>query len=133
VRLPADYLQHVRHGYAVTAHTSQGATVERTYLLASPARGGREWSYVAGSRHREDFRVYLADHDPETAREALAAAWERAQGKRLVLDHVPADAISRLASRERTEQIATQVHTDWRLERGIEPHRSPGPRSGLGL
>ena len=57
--LPPDYLEHAHYGYALTGHVSQGATVERTYLLASPERGGAEWAYVAASRHRIDLRVYL--------------------------------------------------------------------------
>ncbi len=58
--LPSDYLEHAHHGYALTGHVSQGATVERTYLLASPERGGAEWAYVAASRHRMDLRVYAS-------------------------------------------------------------------------
>jgi ATP-dependent exoDNAse (exonuclease V) alpha subunit len=128
VRLPAEYLEHVRYGYALTGHTSQGATVDRTYLLASPARGGREWSYVAGSRHREELRVYLADHDTETAREALAAAWERAQAKRLALDLLGEEAATL-----RTAERSVAPTPDWQqapsARPGVEPSR--GPRLGL--
>jgi len=81
LHLPPDYLRHVHYGYAVTGHASQGATVERTFLLASPARGGREWAYVVASRHRIDLRVYLAHHDTEAAEEALAARWARIQAR----------------------------------------------------
>jgi ATP-dependent exoDNAse (exonuclease V) alpha subunit len=129
VRLPPDYLEHVRHGYALTGHTGQGATVERTYLLASPARGGREWSYVAGSRHREELRVYLADHDPETAREALAAAWERAQEKRLAIDHVSADTLAGLGPQERAEELSTTRRQAPAQRLDFELSR--GPRLGL--
>jgi ATP-dependent exoDNAse (exonuclease V) alpha subunit len=133
VRLPAEYLEHVRHGYALTGHTSQGATVERTYLLASPARGGREWSYVAGSRHREDLRVYLADHDPETAREALVAAWERAQEKRLALDVLSPDRTSAALAEAKAAELMAHVSAPSRPEvrREVEPER--GPRIELGL
>jgi hypothetical protein len=133
VRLPADYLEHVRHGYALTGHVSQGTTVERTYLLASPARGGREWSYVAGSRHREELSVYLADHDPETAREALAAAWERAQEKRLALDVLPPDRTSATLAEAKAAELMAHVSAPSRPEvrRDVEPER--GPRIKLGL
>ncbi len=83
VHLPGDYLAHAHHAYATTGNVSQGATVDYTFLLASPARGGREWAYVAGSRQRIDLRAYLTHHDPEGARGALAAAWERSQAKHL--------------------------------------------------
>jgi ATP-dependent exoDNAse (exonuclease V) alpha subunit len=130
VRLPADYLEHVRHGYALTGHVSQGATVERAYLLASPARGGREWSYVAGSRHREELRVYLADHEPEMAREALAAAWERAQEKRLALDLVPDGVLARLNARAYVGEEAPLTEAR-RAHPRLGPEPSHGPRIGL--
>jgi ATP-dependent exoDNAse (exonuclease V) alpha subunit len=72
VRLPADYLRHAEHGYAMTGHVSQGTTVDRAYLLATPERGGREWAYVAGSRQRIDLEVYAVHHEPERLEEALA-------------------------------------------------------------
>ena len=45
-----DY-QDLDHGYAATIHKSQGATVDRTYVLASQYFD-RHASYVALSRHR---------------------------------------------------------------------------------
>jgi conjugative relaxase-like TrwC/TraI family protein len=90
--LPPDYLEHAFHGYALTGHVSQGATVERTYLLASPERGGAEWAYVAASRHRIDLRVYLSADEPERAAEALAERWERRQAKHLATERLEAAA-----------------------------------------
>jgi ATP-dependent exoDNAse (exonuclease V) alpha subunit len=132
VRLPAEYLEHVRHGYALTGHVSQGATVERAYLLASPARGGREWSYVAGSRHREELRVYLADHDPETARQALAAAWERAQAKRLALELLSPARAAEVSQRAAADAVPHAVALP-RPRAAPAPAPGRGPRAGLGL
>ena len=87
---PPDYLEHAHHGYALTGHVSQGATVERTYLLATPERGGAEWAYVAASRHRIDLRVYLSADEPERAAEALAERWERRQAKHLATERLEA-------------------------------------------
>lgn len=86
VRLPADYLRHAEHGYAMTGHVSQGTTVDRTYLLATPERGGREWAFVAGSRQRIDLEVYAVHHEPERLEEALKRAWSRTQAAGLALD-----------------------------------------------
>ena len=94
IKLPADYLTHAHHGYATIGHVSQGATVDRTYLLASPERGGTEWAYVAASRHRIDLRIYATHAEPERAAAALAATWERRQAKHL--------ATERFAAHERT-------------------------------
>jgi ATP-dependent exoDNAse (exonuclease V) alpha subunit len=96
-RLPSEYLHLADHGYAATGHVSQGETVDRTYLLANSARGGREWAYVAGSRHRVDLRIFAAGHDGERVEESIAAAWSRPQATRLALD---------LASSERGTAVA---------------------------
>jgi len=45
-----DYAQ-VDHGYAATIQNAQGATLDRTYVLATP-RLDRHAAYVALSRHR---------------------------------------------------------------------------------
>jgi ATP-dependent exoDNAse (exonuclease V) alpha subunit len=74
VSLPADYLRDGEHGYAMTGHVSQGATVDRTYLLATPQRGGREWAYVAASRPRIDPEVYAIHHESEHVAGALEHA-----------------------------------------------------------
>jgi conjugative relaxase-like TrwC/TraI family protein len=46
------------HGYALTAHAAQGATVDRSFVL-----GGddlyREWGYTSMTRHREAATFYL--------------------------------------------------------------------------
>jgi conjugative relaxase-like TrwC/TraI family protein len=92
IRIPADYLTHARHGYALTGHVSQGESVDRTLALASPERGGAEWAYVAGSRQRHDLQVFVVHHEAENVEEALARAWSRSQAKSLALDLVdPAD------------------------------------------
>jgi len=41
----------VDHAYAMTVHRAQGATVDRTHVLADDA-SHREWAYTALSRHR---------------------------------------------------------------------------------
>ena len=96
VTLPSDYLEHGHHGYAITGHASQGATVDHTFLLASPEPRSGEWGYVVGSRHRIDLQVYLSADDPAEARATLARAWRRSQAKGLALDRLErAGAIAR--------------------------------------
>jgi ATP-dependent exoDNAse (exonuclease V) alpha subunit len=50
------------HGYAVTIHKSQGATVGRAYVLASRTMD-EPLTYVAMTRHQETLRLYLNDED----------------------------------------------------------------------
>ncbi|MGD9734748.1 MAG: MobF family relaxase [Solirubrobacterales bacterium] len=85
-RLPAEYLENAHHGYAITGHISQGATVDRTFLLATPERGGAEWAYVASTRQRLDLSVFVIHHEPEDLEAALARSWGRTDAKHLALD-----------------------------------------------
>ena len=48
------------HGYAITGHVAQGATVDRTFVLATDGIR-REWAYVAMSRGRVANQLYVAD------------------------------------------------------------------------
>ncbi|MGH9165417.1 MAG: ATP-dependent DNA helicase, partial [Acidimicrobiales bacterium] len=64
---------HLAHGYAVTVHRSQGATVDTTHLFADG--GGRELGYVAMSRARGTSHAYVVADDVETAVEDLARDW----------------------------------------------------------
>lgn len=50
------------HGYAVTVHKSQGATVDRSYVLASKSMD-HSLAYVAMTRHRDDMKLYLNAKD----------------------------------------------------------------------
>jgi Ti-type conjugative transfer relaxase TraA len=49
----------VDHGYATTIHKSQGATVDRVKVLASPMFD-RHLSYVALTRHRDSVELYAS-------------------------------------------------------------------------
>ncbi|HFQ92090.1 MAG TPA: hypothetical protein ENK29_04345, partial [Chromatiales bacterium] len=65
---PEDY-EHFQHGYAVTAHKSQGVTVDHAHVLIHEGMSDREWSYVAASRSREATHLYCtADVYAEAAR-----------------------------------------------------------------
>jgi Ti-type conjugative transfer relaxase TraA len=92
---------HIEHGYALTAHKAQGASVERAYVLAHESMSAREWSYVAGSRAREAVHFYAERH---TAAD-LERIMGRSQKKDTALDHLPAAAkmpsIERLPGLER--------------------------------
>ena len=52
----ADYAA-VDHGYATTIHKAQGATVDRSFVLASGSMD-RHLTYVGMSRHRDSVTLY---------------------------------------------------------------------------
>ena len=64
---------HMEHGYALSVHKAQGASVDRAHVLAGEM-SGREWSYVAASRAREETRLYASREQVGEAagRETLA-------------------------------------------------------------
>ena len=67
----SDY-QEFSHGYAATVHKTQGATVDRAFVLATPGMD-RNTAYVAMSRHRDRADLFHAredfkDHDAMTRR-----------------------------------------------------------------
>ncbi len=80
---------HIDHGYALTVHKAQGVTVDRAHVVATEMTG-REWSYVAASRAREETRLYTTrevaqEHD--LARSQLARDMAREHRKETTLDY----------------------------------------------
>jgi ATP-dependent exoDNAse (exonuclease V) alpha subunit len=70
--LPQDY-RHFAYGYAVTAHRSQGKSVDAVVISADGMR--KELFYVAASRGREGISVITSDK--EALRESVACSTAR--------------------------------------------------------
>ena len=102
---PGQY-DRIAHGYAVTIHKSQGATVDRTYVLADPLMN-RNASYVALTRHRDGVQVYT-DRQTFADRDQLDRSLSRAPSKDLAHDYAAA-AIERHAAR--LAPLADQVRS----------------------
>jgi len=66
--LSEDSYRNIDHGYAVTIHKSQGATVDRTLVLASGMMD-RHLTYVSMTRHRHRADLYAAREDFKPERE----------------------------------------------------------------
>jgi ATP-dependent exoDNAse (exonuclease V) alpha subunit len=141
--LPANYHEYT-HGYAVTAHRSQGKTVDTVIISADAMK--KELFYVAASRGRSEIAVVTSDREQlresvgvstmrqsaiELARKQLSAhSVEKGQGVDLVI------GVNRQAGQQIGEQHSSvPTHT-------AEPERTPhvgidrdlgGPSLGLGL
>jgi Ti-type conjugative transfer relaxase TraA len=76
------------HGYALTIHKTQGATVDRALVFAS-ATMDRHLTYVAMTRHREAAALYV-DRQEFANRAALLKRLGRDGSKETTLDYVEA-------------------------------------------
>lgn len=76
--LPADY-RHFVHGYAVTAHRSQGKSVDAVIISADGMH--KELFYVAASRGRQSVTVITSDK--ERLRETVARTMARKSASEL--------------------------------------------------
>ena len=98
------------HAYAITAHRSQGATVDVTYSLEDG--GGRELAYVAMSRARGESHVHVVAPDLSLAASRLAWAWEG--------EHRQSWAIGNEAEKPLVELYAERTQ----LSRSVPPDHS---------
>ncbi|TAV20276.1 Ti-type conjugative transfer relaxase TraA [Rhizobium ruizarguesonis] len=85
VTIPVNRYQAFDHGYATTIHKTQGATVDRSFVLASTTMD-RHLTYVAMTRHREGVQLY-AGLDAFKTERALTEALSRSGVKETTLDY----------------------------------------------
>ncbi|TFZ55366.1 hypothetical protein E4V01_22605 [Methylorubrum sp. Q1] len=96
IEVRAEVYRNLDHGYAATVHKSQGATLDRVHVLATPGMD-RYLSYVAMTRHRHAVALHgaLADFVPEWRRAKLGPAPSSD-----VLDSAALDGLARRLSRD---------------------------------
>ena len=104
---------HIDHGYAATIHKSQGVTVDRAYILATPGMDQHS-SYVALSRHRESVSLHYGKDDFADAAK-LVRTLSRERTKDMASDYGRDDLEQRFAQRrgisfrERVAEIVRKV------------------------
>jgi Ti-type conjugative transfer relaxase TraA len=102
---------HVDHGYAATIHKSQGVTVDRAHVLATPGMD-RHSAYVGMSRHRDDVQLHYG-HDDFTDQRQLVRALSRERGKDMAGDYARPEQDQARAFADRREirfpELARQV------------------------
>ena len=102
---------HVDHGYAATIHKSQGVTVDRAHVLATPGMD-RHSAYVGMSRHRDDVQLHYGRDDFADQRQ-LVRALSRERGKDMAGDYAKPEQDQARAFADRREirfpELARQV------------------------
>ncbi|MFM0197801.1 Ti-type conjugative transfer relaxase TraA [Paraburkholderia strydomiana] len=105
------------HGYALTIHKEQGASVDRAYPLATPGMD-RSLSYVAMTRHKEEVDLYAAREDFRSY-DQLAARMSRENRKESTLDYLDKGAVkSREGAAVEQSKPKEQESSNERLLRG---------------
>jgi ATP-dependent exoDNAse (exonuclease V) alpha subunit len=135
VTLTSGYVEagHVRHGYALTGHSSQGVTVKRAFVLGKGEARLQEWGYVALSRAREETRLYITGlpQEPESQFHELderdpvarmAEALEESAIERLAVDQRPLPSGPRHRTRAEIERPELSDTDRTRLKL-LEQHR----------
>jgi len=92
---------HVDHGYAATFHKSQGVTVDRAHILATPGMD-RHSAYVGMSRHRDSVQVHYGRDDFADQRQ-LVRALSRDRGKDMAGDYAKPEQDQARAFADRRE------------------------------
>ena len=136
---------HVDHGYAATFHKSQGVTVDRAHVLATPGMD-RHSAYVGMSRHRDDVQLHYGRDDFADQRQ-LVRTLSRERGKDMAGDYAKPEQDQARAFADRREirfpELARQVVAKVRdkargmfdgfrpkpaAERAMSPERSAADR-----
>jgi conjugative relaxase-like TrwC/TraI family protein len=99
---------HLAHGYALTVHRAQGATVERAHALEDG--GGRELAYVKMSRAKERSTVYAVADSLDQAVEDLRWSWAQSRRIAWAIDSgTPVSHSEAPPPPERTPEVAASV------------------------
>lgn len=150
VSIPVNSYQAFDHGYATTIHKSQGATVDRAFVMASGTMD-RHLTYVAMTRHRDQVRLY-AGCDELKDLKVLSGSMSRSGAKETTLDYtstfaerrglaeefdVPSEIAVTLSPGRAEERLA--LHSGAGVERARSaaafqpPATDEGQRSGQGV
>ncbi|KKC25722.1 Ti-type conjugative transfer relaxase TraA [Sphingomonas sp. SRS2] len=116
---------HVDHGYAATIHKSQGVTVDRAHVLATPGMD-RHSAYVALSRHRDGVQLHYGRDDFADQRQ-LTRTLSRERTKDMASDY-PRDRDAEIRAFADRRGLSGEIRLPERAERS--PVEILGPRAG---
>ena len=138
VRFDLKDYNKIDHGYAATIHKSQGMTVDRAHVLATPGMDAHA-SYVALSRHRDGVELHYGRDDFANPNR-LTQTLSRDRAKDMASDYEERDPAQGYAERRgitfraRVAEIVRRVVPE-KVRNMFDGLRSPsdvpGPDSGL--
>lgn len=133
VTIPVNSYQAFDNGYATTIHKTQGATVDRSFVLASGTMD-RHLTYVAMTRHREAAQLYAALDEFKTMR-SFCETLRRSGAKETTLDYSQTLSGQRALENSGVEgwgdrasgDVATKARRDRTDPLAMPTHRSARP------
>ena len=81
--IPLQQYEQIQLAYAITIHSLQGDTREKSYALIGGSMQNRELSYVQMSRHRELAQMFAATEDVGNTIESMAEVMNQSRVKEL--------------------------------------------------
>ena len=120
------------YGYAATVHKAQGATVDRSFVLATPGMD-RHLAYVGMTRHRESADLY-AGRDDFKGFDDLKERLSRARPKDSTLDYAQRRGMeaARAQGAEREQPARRQERTQRPEREQEEQGQERKPEAGQG-
>jgi Viral (Superfamily 1) RNA helicase len=119
------------YGYAATVHKAQGATVDKTFMLATSGMD-RHLAYVGMTRHREGVELY-AGRDDFRGFDELKERLSRARPKDSTLDYAQRRGLETArAQRAEKEQAQPQQQERTRRPERETKGTRPGVEAGQG-
>ena len=108
--------EHLEHAYALTAHGTQGATLEWAGVVGLPGEFSREWAYTSLSRAKQTTRIYVVSGhtQAEEERKEYATVMDAETDRQKVLGRLAA----RMEKRDLEEAALLQRARDGRLDLG---------------
>jgi ATP-dependent exoDNAse (exonuclease V) alpha subunit len=120
--LPANYHEFT-HGYAVTAHRSQGKTLDTVIISADTMK--KELFYVAASRGRSEIAVVTSDR--VQLRESIGVSTMRQSAIELARKHLSAHNVERGHGVDLVTDVNRQAGQQIGEQHSSAPAHAPGP------
>ena len=144
--LPTARYGHLDHGYALTTHKAQGATVDHAFVLAGGKLADRELGLVQLSRHRREARVFVdrshyeaqrREHGPDRAARRAPDPSAQVSPQPALAGPAAMEPVAQIdhaaAVRETLAALAAQLETSRQKDTTQDYQPAHRPSQGQGL